>query len=63
MIGRSAVTLAASGGTVAASDATVAASDYPENSRESHEKHLISSVSTPIDPKFCGQVKAQVWFW
>jgi hypothetical protein len=41
--------------TAAASDATVAASGRPENNRESHKKHLISSVLTPIDPKFCGQ--------
>jgi hypothetical protein len=40
---------------VAASDATIAASGRIENSRESHKKHPISSVLTPIDPNFCEQ--------
>jgi hypothetical protein len=48
MIGRSV--------TVAASDATVATSGRSESSRESHEKHPISSASTPIDSKFCGML-------
>jgi hypothetical protein len=41
--------------TVPASGVTIPASGRHENSRESHERQPISSVSTPIDPKFCGQ--------
>jgi hypothetical protein len=41
--------------TVAEAGAAVAASGRLKNSRESHERHPISYVLTPIDPKFYGQ--------